>query len=196
MEVIVIRSGNGKSSETFYVTEKYFWPLVPPAMLPTYYKYLYYSLSLMCVPGEIWWPVLQKGFLGLPLAPSLSADMRGKKSLNSLLWERDSKGILRLAVSPKVGARAHLSLSCSSVSGTLDEPRVVQTENPGVDGVNLLGSGRLWDGEGTMINWRGQVCLQRQLCLAPDNWCQCTGIMGPSHVSRESRSLQILNIEN
>ena len=35
MEVIVIPSGNGKSSETFYVAEKYFWPLVPPAKLET-----------------------------------------------------------------------------------------------------------------------------------------------------------------
>ena len=194
------------------MTEKYFLPPVPPAKLETLNAlnmeltkwkhsdgmktecYLHIvsiyttSLSLTCIPGEMWWPVFQKGFLGLPLAPSLTAHMREKKSLNWLLWERDSKGILRLAVLPKVGAWTHLSLSCSSVSATIDEPRVIHIENPGVDGIR--------DGEGTMINWRGQVCLQRQLCLPPDNWCQCTSLMVPPHVLRESQSLQILNIEN
>ena len=165
-------------------------------MLPTYYKYLYYqSVIDMYTRGNVV-AYVPKGIPRTSTGPLPDSTHEGKKSLNWLLWERDSKGILRLAVLPKVGAWTHLSLSCSSVSGTLDEPRVIQIENPGVDGISLLGSGRLRDGEGTMINWRGQVCLQRQLCLPPDNWCQCTSIMVPPHVLRESRSLQILNIEN
>lgn len=33
------------------------------------------NLSLTHMPGERWWPVLKKGFLGFPLAPSLSTHM-------------------------------------------------------------------------------------------------------------------------
>ena len=165
-------------------------------MLPAYYKYLYYqSVIDMYTRGNVV-ASAPKGIPRTSTGPLPVGTHEGKNSLSTLLWERDSQGILRLAVLPKVGAGTHLSLSCSSVSGTLDEPRVIQTEDPGVDGISLAGSGRLWDGEGTMINWRGQVCLQRQLCLPADNWCQCSSIMVPSHALRESRSLQILNVEN